>query len=90
MRLRVEKRPVGIHIYGKVRMHSKRPLLPDSWDLSTSITMVGYLVWVFFSLLKFRVCWKDRKLDLERSCSLVLLNTDPFVKWSQVESNSPS
>lgn len=90
MRLRVEKRPVGIHIHGKVRIHSKGGLVPDSWDLSTSITMEEYLV-VFFSLLKFRgVCWKDRKLDFEGSCSLVLLNTDPFVNRSQVEGNSPT
>lgn len=40
----MEKRPVGIHTHRRVRIQSKRGRLPDSWDLSTSVTRVGYLV----------------------------------------------
>lgn len=58
--------------HGKVRIHSKT-FIPDSWDLSSSITRVEYLVF-FPSLLKFA-----GKIEnyFEGNCSLVRLNTDP-------------
>lgn len=42
MRLKMETGPVGIHIHGRVGIHTKRGLLPDSWDLSTAITRAGH------------------------------------------------
>lgn len=82
MRLRMEKKTSWNISHGKVRIHSKT-FIPDSWDLSSSITRVEYLV--FFPLTS-QICWKDRKLLWRELFSGSAEHRSfPSVKWSRVE-----